>query len=783
MQEFLPDQHSALNTPSVDVLCHTRHATQLVISSSPIFDQPRTYRLPATDSALPIWGLDVSLCADANVSDWSDASALTYSQQGSVMTLRSLQRHDSNRELPLLPLLPLPLPFTVLDTQLAARLVTPTAAAASAGAATAAASVHVDTGTSDDSKPKKKKVKRARILKEGSLTLIPYGMDERLTWVERIGHFTRQARSVLGDRSFSKPWGGSVLDSVIGTFLTQNVSDQLSSKAYMTLAATFPPKLGPVTPSTAAFPPKLDPVTLSTATFPPKLNLTTPSTATSPPKPTSATPCRVLANQATVATTEQANDMAPLSLAARQTPVRLKGSCPTATSEGGISAGGAGGPVGAQPTLSSVETGEESFEVLDICTVEDVGSRKVVRSGVGAGPQGGIVPSDGAAECSDSVDWEAVRLAPPSKVAEAIQCRGMHNRLADSIQAFLNRLHASALAAQQAQHGAAAPSQGPACSPPRSQELALSSIPPADPKAPVSTPHKPHFADISSPQLSQSTADLQTPGKHLGVPQRVGCQACPAQGPHGAAAAAALLFRDASTLRDVIPQMGASPVASQAHSLPAAAADTAGDAAATAAAAGDGTAAAAAGDAAAAVAGAAAAGDTAAASDTAATAAAAAAGDTPPVAAVLGSSTWPDGDGEPGSGGVEAGSAAPEAQLSLEWLRSAPPDVATAFLMSVEGQAGVAPKVDKYAPETEVHKYLHSRLASFDTASLYELHYQMITLGKVFCSKVSPNCTACPLQTGCEYALSHGRKYQSQPAAPSTAKQQVKNQCIPQQRP
>lgn len=37
-------------------------------------------------------------------------------------------------------------------------------------------------------------VKRARILKEGSLTLIPYGMDERLTWAERIGHFTRQAR-------------------------------------------------------------------------------------------------------------------------------------------------------------------------------------------------------------------------------------------------------------------------------------------------------------------------------------------------------------------------------------------------------------------------------------------------------------------------------------------------------------------------------------------------------------------------------------------------------------
>lgn len=47
---------------------------------------------------------------------------------------------------------------------------------------------------------------------------------------------------MLGDRSFSKPWGGSVLDSIIGTFLTQNVADQLSSQAYMTLLATFPAK-------------------------------------------------------------------------------------------------------------------------------------------------------------------------------------------------------------------------------------------------------------------------------------------------------------------------------------------------------------------------------------------------------------------------------------------------------------------------------------------------------------------------------------------------------------
>ena len=51
-----------------------------------------------------------------------------------------------------------------------------------------------------------------------------------------------------------------MLDSVIGTFLTQNVSDQLSSKAYMTLAAKFParpstqPPDPPATPSSSDWP-------------------------------------------------------------------------------------------------------------------------------------------------------------------------------------------------------------------------------------------------------------------------------------------------------------------------------------------------------------------------------------------------------------------------------------------------------------------------------------------------------------------------------------------------
>ena len=31
------------------------------------------------------------------------------------------------------------------------------------------------------------------------------------------------------------------------------------------------------------------------------------------------------------------------------------------------------------------------------------------------------------------------------------------------------------------------------------------------------------------------------------------------------------------------------------------------------------------------------------------------------------------------------------------------------------------------------------RLLGFDVDTLYELHYQMITLGKVFCNKQAPN--------------------------------------------
>ncbi|KAM7264003.1 hypothetical protein ACFE04_001686 [Oxalis oulophora] len=65
--------------------------------------------------------------------------------------------------------------------------------------------------------------------------------EEREVFRGRADSFIARMHLVQGDRRFSK-WKGSVVDSVIGVFLTQNVSDHLSSSAFMCLAARFPKK-------------------------------------------------------------------------------------------------------------------------------------------------------------------------------------------------------------------------------------------------------------------------------------------------------------------------------------------------------------------------------------------------------------------------------------------------------------------------------------------------------------------------------------------------------------
>ncbi|KAK2997841.1 hypothetical protein RJ639_025612 [Escallonia herrerae] len=66
-----------------------------------------------------------------------------------------------------------------------------------------------------------------------------YWEEERKVFRGRADSFIARMHLVQGDRRFSQ-WKGSVVDSVIGVFLTQNVSDHLSSSAFMSLAARFP---------------------------------------------------------------------------------------------------------------------------------------------------------------------------------------------------------------------------------------------------------------------------------------------------------------------------------------------------------------------------------------------------------------------------------------------------------------------------------------------------------------------------------------------------------------
>lgn len=83
--------------------------------------------------------------------------------------------------------------------------------------------------------------KRARVWRGKNLDMIVYGEDEKQTWASKIAAFLKRARSALGNRALDRDaWGGSILDSLIGANLTQNVSDVLSSTAFMNLAARFP---------------------------------------------------------------------------------------------------------------------------------------------------------------------------------------------------------------------------------------------------------------------------------------------------------------------------------------------------------------------------------------------------------------------------------------------------------------------------------------------------------------------------------------------------------------
>ncbi|EYU35128.1 hypothetical protein MIMGU_mgv1a000089mg [Erythranthe guttata] len=133
--------------------------------------------------------------------------------------------------------------------------------------------------------------------------------------------------------------------------------------------------------------------------------------------------------------------------------------------------------------------------------------------------------------------------------------------------------------------------------------------------------------------------------------------------------------------------------------------------------------------------------------------------------------------------------------IDLEWLRDVPPDKAKEYLLSFRGlglksvecvrlltlhhlafpvdtnvgriavRLGWVPLqplpeslqlhlLEMYPVLESIQKYLWPRLCKLDQRTLYELHYQMITFGKVFCTKSKPNCNACPMRGECRHFAS-----------------------------
>ncbi|XP_058204080.1 DNA glycosylase/AP lyase ROS1-like [Rhododendron vialii] len=133
--------------------------------------------------------------------------------------------------------------------------------------------------------------------------------------------------------------------------------------------------------------------------------------------------------------------------------------------------------------------------------------------------------------------------------------------------------------------------------------------------------------------------------------------------------------------------------------------------------------------------------------------------------------------------------------IDLEWLRDVPPDKAKEYLLSVRGlglksvecvrlltlhhlafpvdtnvgriavRLGWVPLqplpeslqlhlLELYPVLESIQRYLWPRLCKLNQRTLYELHYQMITFGKVFCTKSKPNCNACPLRGECRHFAS-----------------------------
>ena len=508
-------------------------------------------------------------------------------------------------------------------------------------------------GAGDADPPPKKQRKLPRVWRGKDLDMIVFGRDERLEWARKTGMFLARARTALGDRRLHRnAWGGSVLDSVLGAMLTQNVSDVLSSSAIMNLAARFPGE-GATAAARAAAPPEAF-FEVSAKHFPDRIgddddDDDATRAATFASAPASAETLSVV-NETIAALVAGAAETAEAAAAMCAVFGRVSGG---GDAERSLSL--------APPTLNAEDENDEK--------------RPAFRSPTSISP---IPPELVSAASGASAFIAAGGVARPFPAAPPPSTPSTAPRRYDVSPA---RTPPSVSAPE----SAPAPRSGWVPHRPRKktkdqivreERLALAArallVPDPSPR-PAETHDLIDWRAVMRAPLEEVVECIRCRGMHYMLAQRI-----------------------QRVLRRI--------------------------------------------------------------------------------------------EGERNG------------ELSLEFLRDCPTDVARGYLLSMEGygvktvscilllalyradfpvdvnvgrimaRLGWVPleteealeELSQYAPEPAVYTFLRERLNSFGLQTLFELHYHMITLGKVFCEKRTPNCAACPLRDMCEYASSGGKRQQKE---------------------
>ncbi|XP_060206006.1 uncharacterized protein LOC132633540 isoform X2 [Lycium barbarum] len=271
--------------------------------------------------------------------------------------------------------------------------------------------------------------------------------EQREIFQGRAASFIARMRLVLGDRRFSE-WKGSVVDSVVGVYLTQNVSDNLSSNAFMLLASAFPPQnkqemtipQGQALMITEGMPDSFEREVSADEKDPELAGFSCSQMST----------CRSSIDELSSVNDRNTSECLPTSY----THLHHVGDCKNerlheTQVEENLSAEST---CGSQATVTSC-----SSEVINSAKSDDLGNEAVnlpekisrekdelpkkeidwdeLRKTYSTGRSSGLTERN-----RDSVDWEAIRHADVEKIVEPIKSRGQGNVLAAKIKNFLNRL-------------------------------------------------------------------------------------------------------------------------------------------------------------------------------------------------------------------------------------------------------------------------------------------------------------------------------------------------------